>query len=58
MTHTLAYILEIIGVILLVTGYRKSNRNLLAVAALLLWFGGSFNDFAGGFTTGLHAAGA
>jgi hypothetical protein len=56
MTNTFSYILEIIGVILLVVGYRKSSRNLMAAAAVLLWFGGSFNDFVGGFTTGVHGA--
>jgi hypothetical protein len=56
MTNTFSYILEIIGVILLVVGYRKSSRNLMAAAAVLLWLGGSFNDFVGGFTTGVHGA--
>jgi hypothetical protein len=62
MTNALSYLLEIVGLVLLVIGYRKSNRNLMVAAALLLWFGGSFNEFANGFvngwTDGARAAGA
>jgi hypothetical protein len=54
MTHYVSYLLEIIGLVVLVIGYRKANRNLLLAAALLLWFGGSFEGFAGGLMHGLQ----
>jgi hypothetical protein len=54
MTHTLSYLLEIVGLVLLVIGYRKANRNLMLAAALLLWFGGSFDGFVQGFLNGVQ----
>jgi hypothetical protein len=33
MTHYVSYLLEIIGLVVLVIGYRKANRNLLLAAA-------------------------
>jgi hypothetical protein len=56
MTNTISYVLEIIGLVLLVMGYRKSNRNLMLAAALLLWFGGSFNGFVSGLVDGSKLA--
>ncbi len=54
MSETIGYILEITGLVLLVLGYRKSNRNLMLAAALCLWFGAGISDFVRGF---LHGAG-
>jgi hypothetical protein len=52
MTHYVSYLLEIIGLVVLVIGYRKANRNLLLAAALLLWFGGAFEGFTASFMHG------
>lgn len=49
-------VLVLIGLILLVIGYRKSNRNVLLVAALVLLTSGTFNDFAEGFWAGAKSS--
>jgi hypothetical protein len=49
MADIIAYTLEIVGLILLVLGYRRNNRNLLLAAALCLWIGAGVNDFVRGF---------
>lgn len=54
MLDTLALLVQLIGLILLVFGYRTSNRNLLLCAALCLWFGGGIPDFAAGFMDGVN----
>ncbi|MGI4842492.1 MAG: hypothetical protein ACRYF7_04185 [Janthinobacterium lividum] len=53
MTEVLAYLLEFTGLVLLVLGYRKSNRNLLLGAALCLWFGAGVESFVRGFLHGV-----
>jgi len=55
MADILSYLLEITGLVLLVLGYRRNNRNLLLAAALCLWIGGGINDFARGFLDGANA---
>ena len=51
------YVLEIglfvVGAILLVLGYRKTNRNLLLAAAVLLFLTGTIGDLTSGFSDGL-----
>jgi hypothetical protein len=51
------YILEIaifvVGALLLFIGYRKANRNLLVMAAVLLFLTGTVGDFASGFSEGI-----
>lgn len=54
MADFIAYTLEIIGLVLLVLGYRRNNRNLLLAAALCLWIGAGVNDFARGFMDGVN----
>lgn len=53
------YILEIglfvAGVFLLFAGYRKTNRNLLLAAAVLLFLTGTVDDFSSGFVDGLSS---
>jgi len=44
--------LVLIGVLLLVIGYRKNNRNILFVAAIAMFVSGSIGDFAHGFANG------
>ncbi|WP_109126395.1 hypothetical protein [Dyella sp. C11] len=44
----------VIGVVALVIGYRRNQRNLLLVAAIVLFLAGSVGDFAGGFKQGLQ----
>lgn len=45
-------VLFVVGVILLVVGYRKNDRNLLLAAAVVLLLVGGLSDFAGGFNDG------
>jgi uncharacterized membrane protein len=56
MIEAFSYLLEIAGVILLIIGYRKSNRNMLLAAAVLLWVGCGVPEFVEGFTEGLQSA--
>lgn len=48
----------IIGFALLVAGYRKSNRNVLVSAALVLMLGSASapSEFAKGFNAGMNAS--
>jgi hypothetical protein len=48
--------IQLLGLILLVMGFRSTNRNMLLGAALLLWFGAGSFDFVTGFIGGLNAA--
>jgi len=52
MLNTLSIILEIVGIVGLIYGYTKKNRNIMLISALLLWFGGSLGDFVRGFIDG------
>jgi hypothetical protein len=47
-------VIQLVGLILLVFGFRKANRNLMLGAALLLWFGAGSEEFARGFVEGIH----
>lgn len=47
--------IQLLGLILLVMGFRGSNRNMLLGAALLLWFGAGSVDFVHGFIDGVNA---
>jgi hypothetical protein len=51
----ISYVIQFLGLILLVVGFRRANRNLLLGAALLLWFGAGSIEFVDGFRDGLHA---
>lgn len=44
--------LLVLGVILLVVGYRKNNRNILVLSALVLLVSACINQFALGFKDG------
>lgn len=57
MANAASYVLEVVGLVLLVIGYRRSNRNLLLAASLCLWFGGSLSDFVHGFMDGAREGG-
>jgi hypothetical protein len=48
--------IQLVGLILLVAGFRSTNRNLLLGAALLLWFGAGSSDFVHGFIEGSRSA--
>ena len=56
MTDILSYILLALGIVLMVTGYRRNSRNMLVWAGLLLCAGAGVSDFVHGFTDGIHAA--
>ncbi|MEZ0472001.1 hypothetical protein [Luteimonas salinilitoris] len=45
--------LFIAGAVLLVIGYRKTNRNVLAAAAVLLLLVGTAGDFISGYGDGV-----
>jgi len=55
MLNTISFILEVVGLVGLIYGYTKKNRNIMLLSALLLWFGGSLGDFVRGFIDGMHA---
>lgn len=46
----------VVGLVALIVGYRKNNRNLLAISAALLLVAGGAEDFASGFQSGLEGA--
>jgi hypothetical protein len=48
--------IQLLGLALLIAGFRGANRNLLLGAALLLWFGAGASDFVHGFINGVQAA--
>jgi len=54
----ISLVIQILGLILLIAGFRGGNRNMLLGAALLLWFGAGTSDFVHGFIDGVHSAGA
>jgi CHASE2 domain-containing sensor protein len=58
MTDILSYILLALGLVLMVTGYRRNNRNMLVWAGLILCAGAGVGDFVHGFMDGIHAGGA
>ena len=54
----ISLVIQVIGLILLIAGFRGGNRNMLLGAALLLWFGAGTSDFVHGFIDGVHSASA
>ena len=46
----------VVGLIALIVGYRKNNRNTLALSAVLLLIAGAGEDFVSGFQDGLRGA--
>jgi hypothetical protein len=51
----ISLVLQLLGLIFLVMGFRSANRNMLLGAALLLWFGAGSSDFIHGFIDGVHS---
>jgi hypothetical protein len=56
--HVIEIVLFIAGIALLVVGYRKNARNLLATAALLLLLTGAGPQMWEGFVYGMEHANA
>jgi len=52
MQNKISILIECLGLIGLIYGYSKKNRNIMLVSGLVLWFGGSLNDFVSGFIAG------
>jgi hypothetical protein len=52
----MSLVIQVLGLVLLVAGFRGRNRNMMLGAALLLWFGAGSIEFAHGFMDGAHAA--
>lgn len=50
----LTILLLAIGLAVLVIGYRKNNRNILLLSALLLLAAGALPDFVAGYLDGLN----
>jgi hypothetical protein len=50
----ISLVIQVLGFILLIAGFRGANRNLMLGAALLLWFGAGSEEFAHGFMQGIH----
>jgi hypothetical protein len=53
----ISLVLQILGLVFLIAGFRNANRNMLLGAALLLWFGAGSSDFIHGFIDGVHSGG-
>lgn len=51
----ISLVLQLLGLVFLVMGFRNANRNMLLGAALLLWFGAGSSDFIHGFIDGAHS---
>jgi hypothetical protein len=51
----ISLVLQLLGLVFLVMGFRNANRNMLLGAALLLWFGAGSSDFIHGFIDGVHS---
>jgi hypothetical protein len=45
----ISLVIQVLGLVLLVAGFRGRNRSLMLGAALLLWFGAGSIEFAHGF---------
>lgn len=45
-------LLLVVGVVVLVVGYRRSSRNLLLSAAIMLFLAGTLGDIVHGFQDG------
>jgi hypothetical protein len=58
MVNNFCLLIGIVGLVLLVIGYRSSNRNLLLAAALCIGLGGSLDDFVLGVVGGAQAIAA
>jgi membrane-bound ClpP family serine protease len=53
--YWLAPILAIVGVVALLYGFTKNNRNILLVAAIVLFFAGTAGDLLSGFKAGVQS---
>ena len=53
--EVISLVIQLLGLVLLIAGFRGSNRNMLLGAALLLWFGAISPEIAHGFVDGWHA---
>jgi len=49
--------LLVLGIVLLVVGYRTNRRNVLLSAAIVLFVSGALGSFAQGYVHGWHQAG-
>ena len=52
--HYVELVLFLIGVVLLFTGYKKNNRNLLLSAAIVLFLAGAGGSAVEGFADGYN----
>jgi len=54
------YIIEVtllvLGIALLIVGYRKNNRNVLVTAAVILFLSAGIDSFVSGFKEGFSSA--
>lgn len=51
-------ILLVVGVIALIVGYRKNQRNVLLFAAIVLFLAATVGDFAHGILDGYNTGGS
>jgi hypothetical protein len=61
MHNLVSYTFQIVGLLLLIVGYRRNDKKLMLIAALAIWFGGSLDNilingenFATGFMEGFN----
>jgi hypothetical protein len=51
-TGIIAGVLQVAGLVLLVVGYRKRDRNFMLGAALMMYVGGFLDEFVRGLVAG------
>lgn len=56
MGDILSYLFHITGLVLLILGYRRNNRDMLLAAATCLLVGGGIEDFVQGFMEAMNRA--
>lgn len=54
--YYLSIFLFVVGLVVLVIGYRSNKRNLLLLAAILLFLCGTLGDFVQGFHEGFNTS--
>jgi hypothetical protein len=55
MIDAISYLLVVLGILLMIAGYRRNNRNMLVLAGLILCVSAGLGEFVHGFMNGWHA---
>jgi hypothetical protein len=52
MMNIISQVSLLVGIVLLVVGYRKNNRHIMLAAGIVIFVAGSFNELAAGALAG------